>query len=282
MNTQALIDTGEHIWNAVGPYVPGKTMDALGLYALKLLFWYSDLWKDRYVKQYDLAGIPDAPLRYRVWGDPNIHSFLGSGIRCGEDIKGALQAIGMELTYFHRILDFGCGCGRILMFVKSELHPLAALYGTDIDKEAIDYCASTYAHRFQQNHHHPPLPYSSGFFDLVLAVGVFRHLNEYDQFIWLDELKRILKPYGIALVSLHGRYCWQNFPPRERKILETQGFLFKPLRDPYHRRVFPQWYQASYHNKTYITEHYSRYFHVLSYLTRGIENETDLVVLQKR
>jgi methylase of polypeptide subunit release factors len=43
------------------------------------------------------------------------------------------------LDSFESILDFGCGCGRMLLWLP-ELGRKRALHGTDIDADAIDWC----------------------------------------------------------------------------------------------------------------------------------------------
>lgn len=281
MKSQLLIDMGEKVWDTLSPFAPPGALDLAGRAFARCLFRYSDSKMERYLRETGDQAIPPAPLRYRVWGDPDIRTFLSSGAHCREDIIHALRRVGREIKDFHRILDFGCGCGRILRFLTDDLHPSSRAYGTDIDEEAITWCSRTYDHEFQVNRHHPPLSYSSDSFDCILAIAVFRHFNEEDQFLWLKELKRVLKPKGILLLSLHGRFCWKDFPPPEVSILQSRGFLFKPLKDPYHRSVFPQWYQAAYHSREYVMENYARHLDLLEYIPRGVENETDMIVLQK-
>ena len=281
MGTQSIINIGETVWDAVAPHVPQPALDFTGKLALRFLFWYSDLKKNRYAAQRRLAAIPPAPLRYRVWGDPDIRTFLWSGQCCRKNILAALQKINRELNSFQHMLDFGCGCGRILMFINDDLNPSSRLLGTDIDREAIDWCSQSLSHNFQVNTHHPPLDLPSNCYDLILAIAVFRHFNEEDQFLWLNELKRVSKPGGIVLISLHGWFCWKSFSPEEVYTLNTKGFLIKPLKDPYLRSIYPDWYQGSYHNKAYVMDRYASYFDILHYLPQGIENETDLIILRK-
>ncbi len=279
--TQRILDYGEKIWDVVSPYAPQELLDAIGVGVAKLLFGYSDIRLRRFVKETPFPDIPYAGLRYRVWGDPDISTFLKSGKRCSNDIKSSLTEIGENLGSFNRILDFGCGCGRVFMFLENTLKSLE-FYGTDIDKEAIAWASR--AHPFFKlsvNGHIPPLKYDSDFFDLILVIAVMSHFNEEDQFGWLQEFRRVLKYNGILIISLHGQYCWKDFPASEITTLESRGFLFKSLKDPYLRQIFPKWYQAAYHNKNYVMHNYAKYFHILKYIPRGLEEEADLIILQK-
>lgn len=280
LKTQHVIDFGENVWSRVSPFVPQMLLDALGIFVVRILFWYSDLSKERYQIENTHLCIPDAPLRYRVWGDTDIGSFLWSGEHCSKDIRRALAMIGRDVQSFHNILDFGSGCGRIFMFLENDLK-LSHFQATDIDKDAIAWCSANYNYKFSVNNHNPPLDYSSKEFDLILAIAVFRHFNEDHQFAWMKELKRILKPGGILLASVHGSFCWNKFPEEETEVLNKRGFLHKSLKDPYFKSVYPEWYQATYHSEAYIQKQYSKYFKILEYIPQGIENETDLIVMQK-
>jgi Methyltransferase domain. len=48
------------------------------------------------------------------------------------------------------------------------------------------------------------LDYANQSFDLVYAFSVFTHLDLKAQRRWRDELRRILRPRGILLLTLHG------------------------------------------------------------------------------
>ncbi|MBF0359020.1 MAG: methyltransferase domain-containing protein [Magnetococcales bacterium] len=248
---------------------------------LRLLFWHSDLTATKPPKPSGLEAVPPTPLRYRVWGEMDIDRFAWGGKHCKRDIDNALEKTGKAVSNYSNILDFGCGCGRVFMFMTNDLKD-NNFFGTDIDKDAIDWCRKSFpAYDFKVNNHRPPLDYPSNFFDLVLSVAVFRHLNEADQFIWLQELQRVMEPGGILLLSLHGQFLWKDFPDEERAVLEKEGFLFKQLQDPYHRTIFPEWYQATYHSREYVMKHYVKYFEIVDYISRGVENETDLVICRK-
>ena len=49
-----------------------------------------------------------------------------------------------------------------------------------------------------------PLAYADDTFDLVYALSVFTHLTEDLCEAWMDELYRIVKPGGAAIVTTHG------------------------------------------------------------------------------
>lgn len=213
------------------------------------------------------AHLPPAELRYRVSASLEAEQFVTIGKTCAEDIRTALQRVGYELESFRRILDFGCGCGRTLVHMQS-LAPHAHFTGIDIDAPAIDWCKNNlHFASFSLSKERPPIDYEANTFDFVYAISVFTHLDEENQFHWLEELRRITKPSGIVLLTVHGLNDKQ------------QGFVFERT---YEEGLFPAWYQNSCHSKEYVLENFGKSFQVLNYDRRGMNNHQDVVVLQKR
>jgi cyclopropane fatty-acyl-phospholipid synthase-like methyltransferase len=187
--------------------------------------------------------------------------------------------IDKDLGTFQYVLDFGCGCGRTLIWFVNCSNS-SHFYGTDIDTDAISWCRDNLdSASFGINKPLPPLEYPSGMFDLICAISVFTHFNEDYQFRWLNELKRIAKPKGILLLTVHGHYSWQTLPPKEVAKIEKEGFLFITLND--WKGIFPDWYQTAYHTREYILDRYAKYFNILDYIPRGLNNHQDMIVLQK-
>ena len=89
---------------------------------------------------------------------------------------------------------------------------------------------------------HPPLPYAAASFDLVYAVRVFSHLDRGLTALWLEELRRVLAPDGLALLSVHGPAAFERFrtgalstswcaPSTFRRApLAADEFVFAPYR----------------------------------------------------
>jgi ubiquinone/menaquinone biosynthesis C-methylase UbiE len=246
----------------------------------KLLYRYVD-WRDQcYIKQTNFSQVPPASLRFRVHGDLNIQSFLETGRRCSHDIRDALARVCKDMNSFRHILDFGCGCGRTIIWFSSSGNSVN-LYGTDIDAAAIEWCRRYLDFAtFKVNRPLPPLSYQANSFDFVYAISVFTHLNQDYQFRWLQELRRLTKPMGYVLLTLHGSYYWSRMQPREIEEIRKTGFLF--VQGPqFMQGLFPEWYQNAYHTQEYVFSKYSKYFNVLEYIPHGLDNCQDVVLLQK-
>lgn len=243
---------------------------------MRSLCWYVSLRERRHAGKTGVIGLPPASLRYRVHGSPHADTFLRAGKKCSKDIEAALAEIGRDLDSFRNVLDFGCGCGRTLLgFADRSLR----LRGTDIDAEAISWCRDSLDFvEFGVNEALPPLAYPSETFDLVYAISVFTHLDEDFQFRWLNELKRITKPGGIVLLTVHGHRGWKDLREEDVADIEKKGFKFVSSNTM--KGIFPEWYQNAYHKKEYVLDEYSRYFDVLDYIPRGMNNHQDVVVLR--
>jgi SAM-dependent methyltransferase len=267
---------------SVKPYIPSGALPvARAAYRtyMRMLCWYTDLRDRRYAKKAEVDRLPPASLRYRVHGSHTIDGFLKVGKRCSEDIEAALEKVGKDLDSFQNVLDFGCGCGRTLIWFAG--HSLSfRLHGTDVDTEAISWCRDNLDFaEFGVNNPLPPLEYPSGTFDFIYAISVFTHLDEDYQFRWLEELKRVTRPGGILLLTVHGPYSWKNLPREDVTDIEERGFKF--IASNAMKGICPEWYQNAYHTKEYVLDRYSRYFDVLDYVPRGMSRRQDVVVLQK-
>jgi SAM-dependent methyltransferase len=230
-------------------------------------------------RTYEGRVLPPALMRFKVRGSPSGDGFATIGRACANDIRDALRASGRELTEFGSILDFGCGCGGTLVWLR-DLAPTATLSGTDIDASAIDWCRANLAYgQFGTNDALPPLGYADATFDLVYAVSVFTHLDEEFQFQWLQELRRILAPGGICLITLHGPGSWNEMPARDEATLTSRGFVF--VRTEVTRGLFPDWYQTAFHTRSYVEQRFASYFDVVGFVPRGMANHQDVVVLRR-
>lgn len=219
--------------------------------------------------------LPPMALRQRVNGLRDIYSFLAIGKRCCEDIEEGLRAAGRELDSFSSILDFGCGCGRTLLWLDRKTRD-GSLHGSDSDERAIRWCRQHLPFaRFATNGPFPPLDYPDDHFDLVLVISLFTHFDEDSQNRWLEELERVIARGGLMVATFHGRYCWEDYA-HLRPRLEAEGFANVHV-DP----SWPPYFQATYHSEEYVRREFGKRFDVLEYLPRGLNDHQDLAVLRK-
>jgi len=235
--------------------------------------------------------VPSDQLRWRATGKraPELE-FRQEGRASLEDFQRALRLLNRSLVDFERVLDFGCGCGRVLRHM-AHLASRITLHGCDIDAEAIEWARRELPFvNVLRNTALPPLDYEDGYFDLVVNHSVFTHLPENYQDAWLAELRRIVQPDGYLILSVSGPHAfsvlvqsWRDWPadpaPLEQ-IMRERGFLYT-AEDEWRDTCFPDWYHSTFHSPSYVIDHWGEYFTVLGYLPRAALNFQDLVLLRR-
>jgi SAM-dependent methyltransferase len=188
---------------------------------------------------------PMIPARGRI--------FIGSGdfVQTGEAIKSQLIELG-GLSPHHRILDVGCGIGRVAVPLTSYLIESGSYEGFDIVRSAIKWCSRKISSRFPHFHFtHIDLrndlynlrtssqakdfvfPYENGEFDMVFLTSVFTHMLLADVENYLDQIHRVLKTGGRCFAT----FFIMNEEAREfmkrsgKRLFETKlehHYLFHP------------------------------------------------------
>ena len=103
-----------------------------------------------------------------------------------------------------RVLDFGCGAGRIIRHALIE-DPAGEYWGCDIDSPSVEWMQAGLSpplHVFQTGPL-PPMPHADGCFHLIYAFSVFTHLLD-SWSAWLLELHRLLDQEGVLIVTVFG------------------------------------------------------------------------------
>jgi SAM-dependent methyltransferase len=218
--------------------------------------------------------LPPPALRRRVHDTAELSSFEWVGKNTCDALNREFAA-RLTLDKTSHVLDFGCGCGRVMAYFQAAVP--CRLYGTDLDAEAIAWCRQHFVEMagFSVNQPLPPLPFADAFFDAVYSISVFSHLPEEMQTAWLGELRRVTRPGGCLLLSVQGEAMLPKLSPAARAEFEDRGFL-------YLRRGatdgLPKFYQAAFHAEQYVCDHWGRFFEIADVVRKGIAGNQDLVV----
>lgn len=104
-----------------------------------------------------------------------------------------------------KILDWGCGPGRIIRHLPTAIGNGCEYYGTDYNSKTIDWCSKNIPNiHFNNNTLEAELPYPDNFFDAIYGISIFTHLSEQSHYSWYNELVRILQPNGILFLTTQG------------------------------------------------------------------------------
>jgi len=164
--------------------------------------------------------------------------------------SGGFTKVGQEfLTYYkercglqphHRVLDMGCGIGRMAVPLTRYL-TTGSYEGFDIVRSGIRWCqkhittryplfkfqiADIYNKQYNPRGRYKPgeyrFPFSDAEFDLVILISVFTHMLPSDLDHYLSEISRVLKPGGKCLIT----YFLQDAEARRRVEARTAAVPF--------------------------------------------------------
>jgi SAM-dependent methyltransferase len=221
--------------------------------------------------------VPPRALRKRVHGHTQIYSFEQVGAAICRDVLDATRPY-MSLDRNSRVLDFGCGCGRALVYIQDAVQ--CEMIGSDIDGEAISWCKDNLAEfgTFVRNGALPPLPLADAAVDFVYSISVFTHLPEKMQFQWLQELRRVVRPGGLLLLTTRGV---EDVPLTliQRLKFRMRGFAYVAGgKTP----GLPDFYRNAFHDAGYISRRWSAIFEIVAHRRRGVAGEQDWTLCRKR
>lgn len=219
---------------------------------------------DHSADQLETGGLPLPPplLRYWVSGTQDPHWFLESGKRGVQTLVEILARQRITLDQLEQILDFGCGCGRVIRHLGE--YETVKLHGTDYNKTAIVWCDENLNFaEFGSNLMEPPTRYRTHSFDLIYAFSVFTHLIEPLQQLWMIELCRILRPNGYLIITVHGDHYIPQLAKSEQ-IKYRQGQVVVLQQD-----LVGQNECAAFHPESYVRNVLAQDFDVIDFLPQG-------------
>ncbi len=223
-------------------------------------------------------GLPLPPLKLIVLvsGVPSIAAFLIGGDKAAQNIRDLLVKNNLKIEEQSSILDFGCGCGRVIRYWHSL--PNVNVHGSDYNPELINWCRKELKFaQFQTNQLEPPLAYPDESFDLIYALSVFTHLPEPLQFAWMQELCRVLKPKGHLLFSTHGEANFDLLTEIEKKQFKANQLVVR------YEEVSGTNLCATFHPVQYIYEELAQGFDVVDFVFQGAygNGKQDITLFQK-
>ena len=126
-----------------------------------------------------------------------------------------------------RILDWGCGPGRIVRHFPLLL-PNAEICGTDYNEKYIRWCDENLSSiNFSTNKVDPPTNYNNSFFDVVIGLSIFTHLSQKNHFDWINELYRIIKSGGGVLITTQGAAYYSKLTEPEKKLFDSDILVMR-------------------------------------------------------
>lgn len=150
--------------------------------------------------------------------------WTGSGMREAERLRDHLG-----LTASARVLDVGCGAGRLCTGLLETRLPFRKYVGVDVIPQSVDWCLANLAqppridfvrldiHNARYNptgaikmDHDFKLPFADASFEIIYAWSLFTHLLLDDSCTYLREFARLLAPGGRIWFTAFAEYGVQE------------------------------------------------------------------------
>jgi SAM-dependent methyltransferase len=111
------------------------------------------------------------------------------------------EIIGKPLDAIGRLIDFGCGPGRVARYLLDNAH--VELMGLDVDAECIAWCRDHLgAGKFELCPLRPPLALHDESVDGIWAINILLHLREADALSWLREWRRVCRSGSVIAITV--------------------------------------------------------------------------------
>ena len=185
---------------------------------------------------------------YNYWnnGRTDFHRFSALAAEHGIDVASPAT----------RILDWGCGCGRLTRHWLALGSGEDRVFGTDIDPVNLEWCKNNLSEtNFFLAPLYPPTVFLRPF-SLIVGNSVVTHLTYDAMSAWLAHIAELLAPDGLALLSYHGDFSLatyhSRYPDLYRRI-KAAGFDSTTVSDDLGDAI-PE---REYYRQTFMTDEFA-------------------------
>ena len=233
----------------------------------------------------DGVSIPPAWLIQAFTGGPDTIDHIESGKQSARYYVELYNSICGDFDAIERVLDFGCGCGRVLSRMPDNGR--TRYFGVDLHTDGLEWLRKTMpAGTFLKGTESPPLDFDDEEFDLIYSISVLTHLDREKERGWLDEWHRLLKVGGHVIATFRAEdWVEQNTLDRQKQAIrkawsESDGFCYQ--KHKYWQGIFPEFYAGTYHTVDYVRSNWGRRFEILKIVPAAdTPNQQNTAVMRK-
>ncbi|ELS03144.1 methylase involved in ubiquinone/menaquinone biosynthesis [Xenococcus sp. PCC 7305] len=230
--------------------------------------------------------LPSTKDREGYFGNSH-YSYWLSGLRDYLILKSILKDNDVPLS---SCLDLGCASGRVIRHFGVQDTDID-VWGSDINYKHICWVQKYLPSHIKifQNSSIPYIPLPDNSLDLVTAYSIFTHVESFD-LAWMAEIRRILRPGGIAYITALTDFSLRNLNnkiPVYKSLKNHKDFsedlIEKPMnKDKYifRYRNFGSYSSVVFLNTEYISNAWSRMFKIID-IKRQFPGFQDAVIMQK-
>ena len=227
------------------------------------------------------AGAPDGlPLpppeliRLTV-SNEDAERFCLNGDKGARWIEELLDHHGFALESVGSLLDFGCGCGRVLRRWK-RLEDVRVM-GADYNPHLVAWCRLNLPFaRLQIVRPDMSVGFADGSAGLIYTMSVFTHLDEGRQAACLAELIRLLRPGGLLAITVSGSTRLDRLSAEERRRFDDGKLVVR------NAELAGSNACSTYHPEGYVREVLAAELELLDIVPGGATDiSQDVVLLRK-
>jgi SAM-dependent methyltransferase len=182
----------------------------------------------------NVAYHPIPPLNtVEACGNQNITDYINDMLFYTQDI---IQQCLLERS--SRILDLGCGAGKIGRGLLPYLNQKGSYLGIDVNRSAIDWCTQNITTRnanfifksiniannyYYDGDNKQQNEYDFNFldsreFDCIISIGLFNYLKPTDTVQYLQKIVKVLTQTGVAYLTFYTTNCELFIPPESAEL----------------------------------------------------------------
>ncbi|MFA5828075.1 MAG: class I SAM-dependent methyltransferase [Candidatus Shapirobacteria bacterium] len=207
------------------------------------------------VKDHKIIELGKSGKQFIDWGEKNPYGQIPLGVAkegAGENriplthyansvpvylvFKGIIERSKKDNAF---VLDLGCGTGRNISFVKDTVQKNYSYYGVDYSESCIDFARKQYGKKGVQyvQYQGPILPFPDKCFDFVVSSHVIEHIPKDKAEFYLEEVSRVLKEGGVAVIGTPNRKFCQDLFAINKDDKRKYRFVLPHEHEYYHDEI---------------------------------------------
>jgi len=166
-----------------------------------------DIWAKMIFGLAELPPLPPSELQRNWCGNAGL-ALVDQSLEFYKLLKHVFLQHGTKPLSEAKILDFGCGWGRLIRLFIKDL-PGNQLFGCDPDAEILKWCEKIPGNFRVSDYRPKHLPFDD-IYDLVYAYSVFTHLGPGTHLDALIAIHKSLAPNGLLVITIRPRIFIEN------------------------------------------------------------------------
>lgn len=212
--------------------------------------------------------------------------YFNVGLSALDCINKGINVSGKNISDINKILDFPCGYGRVLRFIKS-FFANADIYAAEISESYLNFCRDTFGVKVINSHKNFNKIVLNEKFDLIWCGSLFTHLNSRRFYKLLNFFESHLENSGLLIFSVHGRFAYNNIRNFDYGLRLHQKswvrFRYNLFNFAYVNYLKQFGYGVSFCKPSWVCSNIEKFTNLklIAYMEKAWDNHHDIVVCKR-